>query len=116
MKSDLRFEKMNSEWARFRLARHSEDQTSAWASLERAHILSQIYPWAHTRVHFDMLMYAVNTRSWREVIGQIPRLLLAGIGSLLGSAPRGNPGTVRVGIFQRTPIPNDLLPYLVNKN
>lgn len=81
---------------------------SAWTSLERAHILSQAHAGPHIRVHCAMFTFAWRTRNPRELLGQIPRLLLAGPGSLLGRAPRGNTGGANVGIFTPMPIPEDL--------
>ncbi|MBL8643997.1 MAG: DUF3703 domain-containing protein [Rhodospirillaceae bacterium] len=77
----------------------------AWAALERAHILSQPQAWLHTRVHWAMLMYGVETRDWPEVAGQVARILVAGIGSILGKAPAGNTGRSNVGIMQVMPVP-----------
>jgi hypothetical protein len=64
----------------------------AWSHLERAHILSQAFPGPHVRVHVAMLGYAWRHRWWGELIGQIPRIILAGPGSAVGRAPLGNTG------------------------
>jgi hypothetical protein len=84
------------------------DWTSAWRALERAHILSQAHAGPHVQVHLRMLGFAWRRRAWREVLGQLPRILLAAPGSLLGRAPRGNTGGADVGIFTPMPIPADL--------
>ena len=84
------------------------DLTSAWRSLERAHILSQAHAGPHIRVHCAMITFAWRRRNPRELLGQIPRLLLAGPGSLLGRAPLGNTGGANVGISTPMPIPEDL--------
>ncbi|CAM3965815.1 DUF3703 domain-containing protein [Corallococcus soli] len=81
---------------------------AAWDHLERAHILSQAHALPHLRVHGAMFSFAGRARDWRELLGQVPRLLLAGPGSLLGRAPRGNTGGADVGIFTPMPIPDDL--------
>lgn len=83
-------------------------RASAWNHLERAHILSQAHAGAHLRVHGALFAFAWRTRDWREVLGQIPRLLLAVPGSLLGLAPRGNTGGANVGIFTPMPLPEDI--------
>lgn len=82
--------------------------SEAWIFLERAHILSQFYWKEHFYIHFRMLILALNTFDFREIVGQLPRLLLAIPGSLLRKAPKGNVGTTRVGIFEPMPIPEDL--------
>jgi hypothetical protein len=80
----------------------------AWTALERAHVVSQAMAWPHVRVHLRMLGFAWRRRDWREIAGQLPRILLAAPGSLLGRAPRGNTGGARVGIFTPMTIPDDL--------
>lgn len=86
----------------------SGDTESAWRALELAHVLTQPYVWPHIRNHFVMFRYAWTTGNWSELRAQIPRLLLAGPGSLTGRAPRGNPGTRRVGIFESVELPAEL--------
>jgi hypothetical protein len=81
---------------------------SAWNHLERAHILSQAHAGPHIQVHWKMFTFAWRTRDVRELLGQLPRILLAGPGSLLGRAPLGNTGGTDVGIFTPMPIPQDL--------
>jgi hypothetical protein len=86
----------------------SGDLGAAWRSLERAHVLSQRHAGPHVAVHVRMLAFAWRHRRWREVFGQVPRILLAAPGSWLGRAPRGNTGGADVGIFTPMPIPDDL--------
>ena len=81
---------------------------AAWKCLERAHVLSQGYAVPHVRVHGAMFWLAVRRGDVREILGQIPRLLLAGPASLLGRAPRGNTGGSNVGILTPMAIPSDL--------
>lgn len=84
------------------------DFTSAWTHLERAHILGQFDWLAHFHVHVLMFKLGLKTRNWSEILGQIPRILLAIPGSLTGKAPLGNVGTSRMGIFTPMTIPADL--------
>jgi len=90
---------------------HSEIK-EAWHHLELAHILSQAHAGAHLRVHWLMLCFAFRQRNLPEVLGQIPRLLLAAPGSWTGRAPRGNTGGANVGIFTPMPIPAELVALL----
>ncbi|QRK07780.1 DUF3703 domain-containing protein [Archangium violaceum] len=55
-----------------------------------------------------MFTFAWRTRDWRELLGQVPRLALAGPGSRLGRAPLGNTGGTDVGIFTPMVIHEDL--------
>lgn len=69
--------------------------------LEQKHIEYQMNAFMHLRVHFEMLRLAVRYRVWREVLGQIPRIILAVPGSLLNIAPVGNVGSTKMGIFEK---------------
>lgn len=74
------------------------DLPRAWRSLERAHVLSQAFAGPHLRVHWAMFAYAWRRGDVRELLGQLPRLVVAAPGSWLGRAPLGNTGGANVGI------------------
>jgi hypothetical protein len=95
------------------IARNELD--SCWIHLERAHILSQAYPWPHVRVHLWMLYVGLKKRDLREIVGQVARTVVAAPGSWLGRAPPGNTGGANVGILQPMPIPDDLRAILEGK-
>jgi hypothetical protein len=80
-----------------------------WPALERAHIVSQPWPWPHTRVHAAMLRAALAQRDRREVIGQVVRIVLAGPGSLVGRYATGNTGRTSMGLTETKPVPVDLV-------
>lgn len=80
----------------------------AWRHLERAHILGQPYPVEHTTVHFKMLLFGFKTRKLKEIVGQLPRLLVGGIKSWAGTIPVGNTGGANVTAWKPMPIPHDL--------
>ncbi|MBU6374361.1 MAG: DUF3703 domain-containing protein [Bdellovibrionales bacterium] len=86
----------------------------AWSHLERAHILSQAFAISHVYVHWKMFALAFRTQDFREMIGQIPRLLLAGPGSFFNRAPKGNTGRSNVGISTPMEVPKDLERILEN--
>lgn len=87
-----------------------------WRHLERAHVLSQPWPWPHTAAHWHMLRLAVAQHDRREAIGQVIRLVVAGPGSALGRYPEGNTGRARVGLTQPMPVPDDLAAVLRHKS
>ncbi|MDX5962059.1 DUF3703 domain-containing protein [Rhodococcus opacus] len=89
-------------------ARDTADDNARWAHLERAHILSQPYPWPHTRNHLAMLTLALRQHDRREALGQIVRIIVAAPGSLAGRYPEGNTGRTRAGLTTRMPMPADL--------
>ncbi|WP_282785190.1 MULTISPECIES: DUF3703 domain-containing protein [unclassified Nocardia] len=95
-------------------ARRATDLDSRWHALERAHILSQHWPWPHTRAHWHMFRLALRTRDRPEILGQIIRLAVAGPGSALGRAPLGNTGRSSVGITTPMPLPADLARILTD--
>lgn len=81
---------------------------SAWRHLERAHIIGQRYPFAHTLVHWRMLQFGLRIKSAKEVFGQIPRLLVGGVKSFVGKIPVGNPGGANVPLLRPFPIQKEL--------
>lgn len=85
-----------------------KDLTKAWHHLERAHIIGQAYPIAHTRVHWLMLKFGFAIKSRKEILGQIPRLLLGGVKSFVGVIPVGNTGGANVPPLRPMEIPADL--------
>ncbi len=90
-------------------AAHSTgDDARRWAHLERAHIISQPYPWPHTRNHAAMLALALRQRDRREALGQIVRIIVAAPGSVSGRYPQGNTGRTVAGLMTPMPIPDDL--------
>ena len=83
----------------FQLAK-SEGYEKALSVLEEAHLIAQPKAWPHFYVHWKMFVLAFEFKNWNEVTGQIPRLILAIPGSLLGKAPKGNVGSTKMGIFE----------------
>ncbi len=84
------------------------DFRSSWHHLERAHILGQPYPYYHTLVHWKMFLFGIKIKDLREIVGQIPRLLVGGIKSFVGEIPVGNTGGANVPPLKRMEIPAEL--------
>lgn len=80
----------------------------AWKHLERAHIIGQAYPWEHSYVHWKMLLFGIRIKSAKEVIGQIPRLLVGGVKSFVGKIPVGNTGGANVPPLRPMEVPQDI--------
>jgi hypothetical protein len=80
------------ELERFRDAFLKNELSQAWKHLERAHVIGQAYPFEHSEVHLKMLRFGLRIKSTKEVIGQIPRLLVGGVKSFVGVIPVGNTG------------------------
>jgi len=87
--------------AELRLARdlRKSDPAAAFSHLERAHVLSQAATLLHVRTHLSMARWAWAQRDWREFVGQLPRVLAAGVFSTIW-VPAGNTGGARVSAFE----------------
>lgn len=84
----------------------------SWRHLERAHILGQAWPVQHTKAHWRMIGFAFRIKSGKEILGQIPRLLVGGVKSFVGEIPVGNTGGANVPPLKPMEIPEDLLQIL----
>ncbi|MBK6633757.1 MAG: DUF3703 domain-containing protein [Chitinophagaceae bacterium] len=86
----------------------------SWQHLERAHILGQPYPFEHTEVHWKMLGFGIKIKNGKEILGQVPRLLVGGVKSFVGKIPVGNTGGADVPPLKPMEIPEDLA-AIINK-
>ncbi len=84
------------------------DLDRAFAYLERAHVLGQPFVGPHVRAHW--LMFRIELRRGRggAVVGQVLRILLGAIGSVIGVVPVGNTGGTNISMFQRLPVSPEL--------
>jgi hypothetical protein len=62
-----------------------------------------------------MLQFGIKIKSPKEVFGQIPRLLVGGVKSFVGSIPVGNTGGANVPPLKPMEIPKDLQ-EIINSN
>jgi hypothetical protein len=99
---------INQEMSVFERAQSAGEVKMAWQALERVHIVSQPYLGPHLASHLNMLTFAAKQRDWREVAGQVFRIVLAPLGALTKRIPTGNTGRSNVSAFQAMPIPDDL--------
>lgn len=106
MRNELR-EAMLLAFAESRHALLVGDLPAAFASLERAHILSQRRPLWHAQSHWLMLRAGWQARDWREVAGQLPRIVAALLFSRIW-VPLGNNGRARVSAFKPMPVSDEL--------
>lgn len=84
------------------------DLQTSWRHLERAHILGQAWPVEHTKAHWRMMQFAFRIKNTKEIIGQIPRLIVGGVKSFVGEIPVGNTGGANVPPLKPMEIPDDL--------
>lgn len=85
---------------------------TAWGHLERAHVLGQAYPLAHSKVHWMMLKFGFRIKDYHEILGQLPRLLVGGVKSFVGKIPVGNTGGANVPPMRPMEISEDLISIL----
>ena len=80
---------------------------SAFSHLERAHILGQSYILPHTKSHWWMLKVGFKKHNFREVFGQVSRIIASILFSKIW-VPLGNTGGTNVNPLKPMPIPEDL--------
>lgn len=98
----------NTELSLFKKEYDNNNLQSAWRHLERAHVIGQAYPYEHSLVHWKMLQFGFRIKSFREITGQIPRLLVGGVKSFAGTIPVGNTGGSNIPPLKPLPIENDI--------
>ena len=86
----------NQELQGYQCSLQQDDLQQAWRHLEKAHVIGQAYPFQHTLVHLKMLQFGIRIKSGKEIIGQIPRLIVGGVKSFVGKIPVGNTGGANV--------------------
>ena len=86
---------------------------AAWRWLERAHILTQQRPLLHARSHWRMFTLGWQTGDYREVAGQLPRILAAVLFSRVW-VPLGNTGRARVSAFAPMPVSEEIQQLLID--
>jgi hypothetical protein len=88
-------------------ALQNRDHSQCFYHLERAHILGQRSAIKHTYAHWLMFRAGLEQRDFREVLGQVPRMLASLVFSRIW-VPLGNTGRSRVPALKAMPIPEDL--------
>ncbi len=75
------------ELVQYRAAFKEGNLVHAWYHLERAHVIGQPYPFEHSYAHWLMLQFGISIKDWKEILGQLPRLLVGGVKSFIGKIP-----------------------------
>ena len=91
-------------------------ELKAWSHLERAHIIGQAFPKEHSLVHWKMLLFGFKIKNWKEIRGQILRLIFGGVKSFVGTIPIGNTGGANVPALLPMEIPEDIKLILKSKD
>ncbi|MEQ8471271.1 MAG: DUF3703 domain-containing protein [Marinoscillum sp.] len=96
------------ELAAYQEAFQQNHLEQAWHHLERAHVIGQSYPYQHSYVHWKMLQFGFHIKDVREIMGQLPRLLVGGVKSFVGKVPLGNTGGANIRPLKPLEIPADI--------
>jgi hypothetical protein len=83
------------------------DYVECFVHLERAHILGQRSTIRHTYAHWLMFRAGLQQRDFREVLGQVPRIVASIVFSRIW-VPLGNTGRARVPAMKPMQLPIDL--------
>ena len=89
-----------------------KEYDTSFFHLERAHILGQSFVVQHSISHLYMLKIYLLKREYINSLGQLVRLLLGILGSLVGIIPIGNTGGSNISMFQRMEIPDDIREFM----
>lgn len=95
------------ELVKARQAMGLRDPGRAFSHLENAHVLGQLSTYWHTRVHWLMLVWAVDQKDFSEQRAQLMRLLGAITKTAIGLLPTGNTGGGNVSAFRPLPLSSD---------
>ncbi|MFG6432854.1 DUF3703 domain-containing protein [Roseateles sp. LYH14W] len=99
---------VDAEIAESRRLEASGAVAASFTHLERAHVLGQASTVQHVRVHLQMLAWSLRHRVWKELRGQVLRVIGAATKTALGWVPTGNTGGADISPFQPLPVPPDL--------
>lgn len=92
----------------YNIALQQKRFAEAWRHLERAHVIGQAFPFEHSYAHWKMLHFGIKIKNVKEIIGQLPRLLIGGVKSFVGKIPVGNTGGANVPPLRSMPIDEDI--------
>ncbi|MCW8093261.1 DUF3703 domain-containing protein [Alteromonas sp. ASW11-130] len=81
-----------------------EDYQKQFHHLENAHVLGQHSTYWHTYVHWQMLKWGITHNSFKEIVGQIIRIIGAITKTPFGALPKGNTGGANVSPFKKMPL------------
>lgn len=84
------------------------ERDQAFRHLERAHVLGQSSTVQHVRTHWHMFLWGIRSKSPREALGQVLRMVGAATMTAIGLVPSGNTGGSNVSPFKPLPVPQDL--------
>lgn len=115
MKGSIR-SAFNTELKAAKSAYRSSKLDEAFDRLERAHIIGQRYFLTHLLTHVWMLRVGLKRLDWREIRGQILRIIAVVPGYIFGWVPKGNTGGADVSAIKPMKVPPELEGLLADYN
>ena len=85
-------------------ARKETRYSDEFAHLEAAHVLGQESTRWHVHVHIEMAKWAWRQKDWKELMGQVVRIVGAATKTFVGLVPRGNTGGTNISPFKKLPL------------
>lgn len=82
----------------------------AFYEFENAHIIGQKHVYRHTISHYWMFVYGIKTKNFKEIFGQVTRILASIVFTLIWM-PKGNTGGANVSPIKPMIIREDLKKY-----
>ena len=89
-----------------------KDYTTSFYHLENAHILGQKHLYRHTLSHWWMFIWGIKSKSIKESIGQIFRIIASLLFTLIW-VPKGNTGGTNISPIKPIPIRKELQKYFL---
>ncbi|MBL4568644.1 MAG: DUF3703 domain-containing protein [Flavobacteriaceae bacterium] len=90
-----------------------KETTIAFYYFENAHILGQKHLYRHTLSHYWMLVFGIQTKDSKEIIGQFFRIIASILFTFIW-VPLGNTGGSNISPIKPVPIRKELRTYFSN--
>ncbi|GAA6152078.1 DUF3703 domain-containing protein [Pseudoteredinibacter isoporae] len=87
-----------------------QEWEACFYQLENAHVLGQNSIGAHTLSHYWMLRVGWKQKSWKDIWGQMFRMIASPLITPLW-VPQGNTGGANVSALKAMPLREELKPY-----
>ena len=83
------------------------NSAQAFTHLENAHVLGQESTYLHVLAHIHMARWAVRQKDFKELAGQIIRIIGAATKTAVGLVPIGNTGGSNISPFKPLPLSDE---------
>jgi len=94
------------------VAKQNGDFSQSFSHLENAHVIGQESTYFHVKVHLLMFCWALKQNDFRELLGQVFRVVGAATKTAVGFIPNGNTGGSNVSPFKVMAIKPELQKYI----